>query len=371
MKTLVLVTGGAGFIGSHTVDHLLDLGYDVRVYDSLVDQVHPLGVPKHLNPNAEFVRGDMRDADRLHEALKGVSVVVNLAAEVGVGQSMYEISRYVDANTSGTGTLLDVLVNRPHRVERMVVASSMSIYGEGAYECVEHGPVYPSLRPGEMLSNRDWEPRCPTCDWPLAPVATTEAKPLRPTSVYAISKMDQELLTLAVAPSLGIRAIALRYFNTYGTRQALSNPYTGVGAIFCSRLLNGNPPLVYEDGLQMRDFIHVSDVARANVLAFESEADGVALNIGTGRPRTVLDVANVLASTMGKEIGPEVLGNFRTGDIRHCFADPTAAIETIGFSATTSFEDGVSSLIEWVQRQSVDDRFENANSELKERGLLT
>ena len=203
---MILVTGGAGFIGSHTVDHLLELGYDVRVYDSLIDQVHPFGVPKHLNTEAEFVRGDMRDADALHRALQGISVVINLAAEVGVGQSMYEVSRYVDANTSGTGVLLDVLVNRPHQVERMVVASSMSIYGEGAYECIEHGLVYPMLRSKDQLAIRDWETRCPGCDWEMTPVATHESKSLRPTSVYAISKMDQELLSLAVAPSVGVQA---------------------------------------------------------------------------------------------------------------------------------------------------------------------
>lgn len=364
----VLVTGGAGFIGSHLVDALIAEGHDVRVYDSLVPQVHggpptprlarggaadrrpqsslrsrpPTADPStssgrrrrppaHLNPEAEFVYGDMRDREALRKALQGVEVIFHQAAEVGVGQSMYEITRYVEANTGGTALLLELLANEPHRVQKLIVASSMSIYGEGAYECPVHGVVYPRLRPTEQLAAREWEVRCPMpkdatrntqhaarntqytthnntpCGLPLTPLPTTEDKPLFPTSIYAISKMDQELMCLAVGHAYGIPVVALRYFNVYGPRQALSNPYTGVAAIFSARLLNGNRPLVFEDGLQSRDFIHVSDIVRANLLAMErDEANYGVFNVGTGEPHTVLDVAYALAKGLGVDIEPEL-----------------------------------------------------------------
>ena len=370
MTRRVLVTGGAGFIGSHTVDLLLKHGYSVRVFDKLISQVHQGREGVSLPSEVEFIRGDVVNRDSLRAALIGVDAVLHLAAEVGVGQSMYEIARYVHANTGGTALLLDVLVNEPNDVQRVVVASSMSAYGEGAYRCEVHGKVFPGLRNDEQLRSGAWEARCPHCGKELAPIPTPETKPFFPTSVYAVSKMDQELLTLLIADTARFSAVALRYFNTYGPGQALSNPYTGVAAIFSSRLSNGRPPLVFEDGQQKRDFIHVEDVARANLMALESDLAGVALNIGAGDPRSIVDVAHHLAKAMNVEIEPRVTGDFRSGDIRHCWADPTTARDLLGFEAQTPFEAGIESLVEWVGTQDPTDNVDQARFELQARGLI-
>ena len=370
--TKILVTGGAGFIGSHIVDILLGQGHEVRVYDKLVEQVHLGNGPRYVSQEAEFIQGDMGDRDSLERALDGVEQVVNLAAEVGVGQSMYEISRYVDANTGGTAVLLDILANGTHDVAKIVVASSMSIYGEGSYLCAEHGEVAPRLRSEAQLIARQWEPTCPRCGRELSPVPTAESKPLFPTSVYAISKMDQELLSLSVGAAYGIGVTAVRYFNAYGPRQALSNPYTGVAAIFSGRLLNDQPPIVMEDGLQRRDFIHVEDVARATVLALTAEkANGHAINIGIGDPISIAEVATTLAKALGREeIQPIITGEYRAGDIRHCWADPTLAQELLGFEPEYRFrERGVQELVEWVSTQTAIDKATAANDELRRRGL--
>jgi dTDP-L-rhamnose 4-epimerase len=367
----VLVTGGAGFIGSHVVDVLVGQGRDVRVLDKLVEQVHGSGGPRHLPSTVDLVSASVTDRDAVRRALQGVHQVVHLAAEVGVGQSMYEVHRFVDANTSGTALLLDVLANERHAVSKIVVASSCSIYGEGSYGCARHGAVAPRLRTAAQLREHDWEPRCPECGNSLSPVPTVEDKPLHPPSVYAISKMDQELLTLTVGAAYGIGATALRFFNVYGPRQALSNPYTGVAAIFSSRLLNGQAPLVYEDGHQMRDFVHVRDVARATVAALESEAaDGAAINIGTGRPTSILQAGHLIADALGVPIEPEVTGSFRVGDVRHCWADTARATKLLGFTAEHDFRaDGVQELVEWVRGQTAEDRTDGALAELARRGL--
>jgi dTDP-L-rhamnose 4-epimerase len=376
LRMNILVTGGAGFIGSHLVDALIAQGHNVRVYDNLVPQVHGAALaerrqpPAHLNPAAEFIFGDMRDRDALWRALQKVQVVFHQAAEVGVGQSMYEITRYVEANTGGTAVLLELLASRRHQVEKVVVASSMSIYGEGAYECPECGPVYPQLRPEGQLAQRDWEVYCPTCQAALISCATAEDKPLFPTSIYAISKMDQELMCLAVGQAYRIPVVALRYFNAYGPRQALSNPYTGVAAIFSSRLLNGNPPLVFEDGRQSRDFVHVSDIVQANLLALErEEANFKVFNVGTGRSLTILDVAKTLANGLGLDIQPHVVGKYRAGDIRYCYADITRIRETLGFEPRVRFETGMADLLSWVREQEGVDLAEQARAELEQRGL--
>ena len=370
MKPLVLVTGGAGFIGSHIVEMLLERGYPVRVYDKLIEQVHSGSTPRYVPEGAEFIRGDMRDVDTLRRALDGVRMIVHDAAEVGVGQSMYEIVRYVDANTGGTAVLLELLANESHQVERIIVASSMSIYGEGAYFCDQDGEVFPRMRPEEQLARHEWEVLCPKCGRLATPLATPEDKPLLPTSIYAISKMDQEMMCLVVGQAYDIPVVALRYFNTYGPRQALSNPYTGVGAIFSSRLLNGRSPVVFEDGYQGRDFIHVTDIARANILALESDrANGQVLNIGTGRQLNVLGVAYILAERLGVDIEPEVVGQYRAGDIRHCYADVSRARELLGFEAEVRFEDGMGELVDWIREQEAVDRLDSARAELKKRGL--
>jgi dTDP-L-rhamnose 4-epimerase len=366
----VLVTGGAGFIGSHVVERLLDQGYPVRVYDSLVPQVHRGAGPRYVRPGAEFIQGDVRDRDSLGRALRGVEQVVHLAAEVGVGQSMYEVSRYVGSNTGGTGVLLDIIANDHADVSRIVVASSMSIYGEGSYECEEHGLAAPGLRPEAQLKARQWDPLCPYCGETLSPVPTGEDKKLIPSSVYAISKMDQELLCLSVGAAYGIGVVALRYFNAYGPRQALSNPYTGVAAIFSGRLLNGRAPLAFEDGAQLRDFVHVRDVARATVLALESEqATGHAINVGVGAPLTITRVAQLLAGQLGVDVEPEITGKYRAGDIRHCWADPTLAERLLGFKAEIPLEAGVTELMNWVRTQAADDQVDRAYAELGRRGL--
>src|SRR5438270_8203542 len=279
----VLVTGGAGFLGSHLVDALLRRGHRVRIYDNLTPQVHRDGMPSYLASEVEFVNGDMRDLDRVREAVLNIDVIFHLAAAVGVGQSMYEISHYMGANTQGTANLLQALLDTRCRLEKLVVASSMSIYGEGKYICRECGEVAPPPRSTQQLRQKSWQTCCPDCGRELKPVPTDESKPLQCTSIYALSKKDQEEMVLLFGRTYDVPVVALRYFNIYGSRQALSNPYTGVAAIFASRLMNGNPPLVFEDGLQMRDFVSVHDVVQANLLAMERpDANGQALNIGSG-----------------------------------------------------------------------------------------
>jgi dTDP-L-rhamnose 4-epimerase len=367
---MILVTGGAGFIGSHLVDELVRRGKQVRVLDAFVEQVHR-GSTVDLPSEVELIRGDVRNRALVDSALEGVEVVFHEAAEVGVGQSMYEIERYVGANTFGTATLLEALVARRGQVRKLIVASSMSIYGEGAYECSGCGPVAPALRPNSQLEARDWEMRCPKCGTTLRAVATPETKPLDPASVYAVTKQDQEQLSIITGRAYGIPTIALRYFNVYGARQALSNPYTGVAAIFSSRLLNGQPALVFEDGLQSRDFIHVSDIVQANLLAMESDsADYQSINVGTGRATSVKRMAELLGEGLGVGIEPQVVGRFREGDIRHCVADISRARKLLAFEPRVSVEAGVPQLLEWVRAQHALDGVERATEELQSRGLV-
>src|SRR5215218_1685716 len=361
--TSILITGGAGFIGSHLADELLRHGYHVRVLDSLVGQVHgDAEQPPELSPDAELLVGDLRDRDALREALEGVDAVVHLAARVGVGQSMYELSEYTSANSCGTALLLEALLDQP--VRKLVVASSMSIYGEGAT-----APVPAVERRREDLEARRFEPRGANGE-ELTALPTPETKQPANWSVYALTKYDQERLCLVFGDAYDVPAVALRFFNVYGPRQALSNPYTGVLAIFASRLLNDRPPLVYEDGEQRRDFVHVKDVARACRLALERDgADGRALNIGSGDSVTVTQIGQKLASVLDVAIDPEVTGKFRAGDIRHCFADITLAGELIGYRPTVDLEDGMAELAEWLETQTAEDRVDHATAELVSRGL--
>lgn len=367
MKTLV--TGGAGFIGSHLVRELVGRGDQVVVLDSLEEQVHRGATPE-LPESVELIIGGVGDVEATDRALAGVDRVVHLAAAVGVGQSMYEIARYTERNTMQTATFLERLVAQRPLPTRLVVASSMSIYGEGEYECLEHGRMAPPPRPEEQLLARQWELHCPECGGELVPVGTRETKPIIPTSIYAINKRDHEELCLVTGAAYGIPAVALRFFNVYGPGQALSNPYTGVAAIFASRLLNGRPPVIFEDGEQSRDFIHVSDIVRAILLALESDqATGNAINLGTGCPSTVAQIAQALTAGLDLDIEPIRNGQYRAGDIRHCVADPQRARELLGFEAVTTLEDGMRELLKWLADQEAVDRVDDATRELASRGL--
>ncbi|MDQ2974616.1 MAG: GDP-mannose 4,6-dehydratase [Acidobacteriota bacterium] len=368
----ILVTGGAGFIGSHLVDALVSRGHHVRVLDLLVSQVHTTnGTPEHLNPQAEFIRGDVCDIGVLQRALEDIEAVFHEAAEVGVGQSMYEIQRYVRANDLGTAVLLENLIPRRAIIKKLVVASSMSIYGEGAYECPQCGAAYPKLRSFEQLTDRRWEMECANCGSELTPVPTPEDKPLFPTSVYAITKQDQEQFCLVTGRAYGIPTVALRYFNVYGPRQALSNPYTGVCAIFSSRLLNDQPPLIFEDGEQSRDFVHVKDIVQANLLALETKGvDYEAVNIGTGRATSVRDIARLLAKGLGKNLEPEIVSKYREGDIRHCVADISRARRLLGYEPRVTLEEGIPELLKWVIQQTPEDQVSKATAELETRQLV-
>jgi dTDP-L-rhamnose 4-epimerase len=371
MAKKILVTGGAGFVGSHTVDALVRAGHRVTVFDNLTDQVHPGGrLPEYLSKDVEFIKGDMRDCDDIRKVVRGIEVIYHLAAVVGVGQSMYDIARYVEVNTQGTANLLQVILDERLPVEKLVVASSMSIYGEGQYRCEEHGTVAPAPRSTEQLKAKRWEAECPQCGRELRPTATSEEKPLQCTSIYALGKKDQEEMCLLYGRTYGLPVVALRYFNIYGTRQSLSNPYTGVAAIFASRLLNGNSPMIFEDGRQMRDFVSVHDVVQANLLAMErSEADGKALNIGSGEPISIGAVAQNLTESLGKKIPTEISGKYRAGDIRHCFADITLARQALGYDPKFNFATGVPELVDWLRLQTAVDRVSDMQKELNAFGL--
>jgi dTDP-L-rhamnose 4-epimerase len=369
MRTLV--TGGAGFIGSHLVRRLAGGADEVVVLDNLEDQVHHGRAPA-LPGNVTLIGGSVGEVAAIDEALEGTDRIVHLAAAVGVGQSMYELDKYVRLNTMATATFLERIIARSPAPTRLVVASSMSIYGEGAYECGDHGVFAPGPRPEAQLAARDWEVRCPTCSRTARPVPTAESQPVRPTSVYAITKRDQEELCLVAGAAYGIPSVALRFFNVYGRGQALSNPYTGVAAILASRLLNGRPPIIFEDGEQSRDFIHVSDIVEGIILALESDrAVGHAINLGTGQPSTVNDIAALLASGLGVDIKPQRLQEFRAGDIRHCFADTKRAEELLGFSASVPLDQGMADLVGWLTEQDAEDNVDVATGELVQRGLTS
>ncbi len=365
----VLITGGAGFIGSHVAAGLLKKGFEVRVLDNLHGQVHGAQRrrPPYLAAEVELFEGDVRSSEDVQRALDGVNYVYHFAARVGVGQSMYEMADYVDTNNRGTAVLLEAIAKRP--VRRLVVASSMSIYGEGLYESTAgiHGDIVRRL---EDLKAGIWEPQLGARS-ALSPIPTPETKPPCLSSIYALSKYDQERMALMVGQAYGIPTVGLRFFNVYGPHQALSNPYTGVLAIFASRLLNGQPPLIFEDGQQRRDFVHVSDVVEACLLALDSErAVGEALNVGSGRSYTVLEIARALAEVTGKRgISPRVTAKYRVGDVRHCFADISKARRLLQYEPKVSLNDGLSELAVWLRGQVAVDRVDRAASELAERGL--
>ncbi len=358
-------------MGSHLADGLLLAGHRVRILDDLTPQVHQNGVPEYLSPNVELIVGDVRDPNRLREVLRDVDVIFHFAATVGVGQSMYEISRYMSVNTLGTAELLQALLDAKHMPQKLIVASSMSIYGEGKYVCTGCGQdIFPPVRPVSQLRASEWELHCKGCGSILAPQPTSETKPSEINSVYALSKRDQEELCLIYGRNYGLPVTALRFFNIYGTRQALSNPYTGVAAIFASRLLNDQAPLVFEDGEQMRDFVSVHDIVRANMLAMDRpESDGEVINIGGGVPIKIREVAEVLAKALGKEIAPVITKKYRAGDIRHCYADLSKARALLGYEPQITHEQGFAELAAWLGGQQAVDNAAAMLKELSTHGL--
>jgi dTDP-L-rhamnose 4-epimerase len=366
----ILITGGAGFIGSHLADELLKHGYNVRALDMLSAQVHGIASnrPEYLNSEVELIRADLRDPAAVEQALRGIDAVYHLAAAVGVGQSMYEIANYVNTNGVGTAVLLEALIKL--RIEKLIVASSMSIYGEGLYRSRNGKLKNPIERSLERLKAGLWD-FTDEEGHPLEPVATPENASPCLSSIYALSKYDQERMCLLVGRAYKIPTLALRFFNVYGPRQALSNPYTGVLAIFASRLLNDNPPMIFEDGEQKRDFVSVYDVAQACRLALEApDGAGRILNIGSGRAFTVREIAERMAEVLGKEnIEPQISGRYRVGDVRHCFADISAARSILGYQPKVTLEPGLSDLAEWLEGQLADDHVESASAELAVRGL--
>lgn len=367
----ILVTGGAGFIGSHLVDKLISQGYKVRILDNLDPQVHQGKIPNYLNKKAEFVKGDVTNLRDIKKAVEGIDAIYHQAAVVGVGQSMYEIERYTLNNTLGTARLLDYLANNKHSVKRILVASSMSAYGEGLYNCKTCGEIRPPLRSDEQMSKRDWELHCPNCNKILQPIGIPESEPFQCNSVYAVTKQSQEDMVMILGEAYAIPATTLRYFNVYGPRQSLSNPYTGVAAIFLSRLKNNNPPIIYEDGLQTRDFISVYDIADANVFCLENEKSfGKVFNLGAGNPITIKEIAEILAKLLGKNIKPKIAEKFRSGDVRHCSADTSLIKNSLGWSPKWDFGKGMQDLINWGEKQEAEDLFDQASKELKSKGLL-
>jgi len=370
----VLVTGGAGFIGSHMVDRLLERGYQVRVFDNLEPQVHGdiSEPPDYLTREAEFVRGDILDKDALRKALEGCDAVIHDAAMVGVGQSQYQIERYTKVNTLGTAILLDVLANEKTSVERLLVASSMSIYGEGLYKRPSDGQlVAPELRPEAQLEGGNFEMLDPETGEVMDAVPTPESKNLYCQSVYALTKKDQEELCLITGRAHNLSTVACRYFNVYGPRQSLSNPYTGAAAIFMSRIKNGNSPLIYEDGKQLRDFISVHDLVDAKLFLLENpKANLEAYNLCTGKATSITDIAKTLAKIYGREdLEPKILGSYRSGDIRHCYGD-SSKINALGWKYKTEVLDGLTELVKWSEGIDASDNLEAAQNELRAKGLV-
>jgi dTDP-L-rhamnose 4-epimerase len=376
---LVVVIGGAGFIGSHLVDALVHHGFGVRVVDNLDSQVHPSGLPpRYMNPRAEFTRQDVRDLAGLRNALVGADAVFHLAGAVGVGDSMYRIRHYAEANALGGANLLEIVANEKHSIRKIVLASSVTVYGEGKYSCPYHGIVFPSIRQVEKTETRQWELLCPIqngaapCAEQLVPLPTDEEKPATPMSIYAITKRTQEEMFLTVGRTYGVPVAVLRYFNVFGSRQALSNPYTGVAKIFAMHFAQGKVPFIYEDGLQTRDLIHVSDVVQASMLALTREqANGEIFNVGSGQPVTILDMARTISKRFGSKAAIVPSYTFRAGDVRHCWADITKIRTRLGFKPRTIFPDGLEDLFAQAEAEQSPAQTISGHIDLVQRGLIS
>lgn len=376
MAGKILITGGAGFIGSNLTLELVNKGYRITVLDNLSEQVHGDGKTSTLylsiKDKVNFIKGDVRKKADWKKALKDQDIVVHLAAETGTGQSMYEISRYVDVNIQGTAHLLHFLANNKHSIQKVIVASSRAVYGEGKYFCEEHGIVYSEERREVDLIDGRFECTCPVCGGEVRLQATDEESKLHPTSVYGITKHNQEQMVLTVCSPLGIPAIAYRYQNVYGPGQSLSNPYTGILSIFSTQIKNNNQINIFEDGKESRDFVYIDDVVHATVLGIENDTVvNDIFNVGADKPIDVLTVAKTLISKYGSSMEPVITGNFRLGDIRHNYADLSKAKEILGFMPNHDFDTGVSKFVEWVNSQTVkDDKYSASIKEMKEKGLF-
>lgn len=367
----ILVTGGVGFIGSFLADELINRGFHVRILDNLEEQVHGGQKPKYLNKKAEFIKGDVRNSKDLEKAIKEVDAIFHLASAVGVGQSNYQIKKYVDSNVGGTGNLWDLLINSKHQVKKIVTISSMTGYGEGNYLCRKCGVVRPPLREEKQLKKKDWNLYCPNCGRIVKPVATDEKALDFPNSIYGFSKKAQQDMSLILGKLYNIPTAVLRGFNIYGPRQSLSNPYTGVTAIFISRFKNNQQAVVFEDGLQTRDFVSVHDVVSAFILALEKDQANYELfNIGSGKGTTILEIAQTLSKLLGKSGLIRVNQDFRKNDIRHCFADNSKAKKLLGWGPKISLEKGFKELIEWSEGEKAEDKFSKAQQELQQKGLI-
>lgn len=376
MKERVLITGGAGFIGSNLALQLVALGYEVTVLDNLSPQIHgdasSSSLYRSIQGKVDFIQGDVRNKSDWYKALEKATVVVHLAAETGTGQSMYEVQKYVDVNVNGTAIFLDYLVNEKHTVKKVIIASSRAIYGEGKYICATHGAVYPEERVEGDLLRGDFEPKCPYCNTTVVLAATDEDSKIHPSSVYGITKQNQEQMVLNVCKSIGVPAVAYRYQNVYGPGQSLKNPYTGILSIFSTQIRNGNDLTIFEDGMESRDFVFVDDVVNATIAGIEkSEANYQVFNVGSGVPTTVLEVAQCLKAFYNSDIAINVSGNFRLGDIRHNFADLHKIETRLGFSPKYDFATGVKKFTEWVISQEVvADNYSKSIEEMRAKGLF-
>lgn len=373
----ILITGGAGFIGSNIALKLIDKGLNVTVLDNLSPQIHGDN-PEITSPlyrsiinKVNFINGSVTSKEKWAEAIDEQDAIIHLAAETGTGQSMYEIQKYIDVNIGGTAIMLDVLANNPHKIKKIVVAASRAIYGEGKYKCIEHGIVYPTERLDEDMLKGDFQCKCPICYNTVEILSTTEDSKIHPTSVYGITKQNQEQMVLTVCKSLRIAAVGFRYQNVYGPGQSLSNPYTGILAIFSTRIKNGNPINIFEDGKETRDFVFIDDVVEATILGLEKdEANGQVYNVGTGVAIDVITVANTLSKFYNKEIPIQISGNYRLGDIRHNFADISKIKSELGFVPKWNFDNGIETFTKWVNEQEIpEDKYECSIEEMKKKGL--
>jgi dTDP-L-rhamnose 4-epimerase len=369
----ILITGGAGFIGSNLSLKLLDKGYDVTVLDNLSPQIHGDMSPLYnsIKNKVKFIEGSVLNYDDWKQALQGADVVVHLAAETGTGQSMYEIEKYTDVNIKGTSIFLDILANEKHTVKKMVIASSRSIYGEGKYNCVDHGLVYPKDRIDSDMAKGDFFVKCPCCNQNVELLATDEVSKIHPSSIYGITKQVQEQMFLVMGKSLNIPAVAFRYQNVYGAGQSLSNPYTGILSIFSTRIKNGNDITIFEDGKESRDFVYIDDIVDATILGIEKdEANDEVFNVGLGKAINVLTVANTLVNEYNSTSKIEISGNYRLGDIRDNYADLSKIKSKLGFEPKVSFEEGICKFVRWVNQQEIsEDKYEQSINEMKDKGL--